>query len=180
MDAFARLRLPHDLSFDESQLREAYRQMSKELQAAQPDESAQASLTAAYQLLLSPASRLRHWLEKQGHSGSDRGAIDGELLDSFTKVAQVLQSTDELLRRREQCQTALAKALMENALQQGRMQVENCQAELQELLRTKIALFPHITAGTLSPEQAWCCVRDLSFIEKWQRQLRERYGKFFF
>jgi hypothetical protein len=180
MDAFSRLRLPRDLSFDESHLREAYRQISKEQQESGADESAQATLTAAYQLLLSPAARLRHWLELSGHSGSPRGTIDGELLDWFSKVAALLQATDELLRRREQCQSALAKAMMESALQQGRVKVETCQADLQHLLREKIALFPAIVTGTLSPAQAWCCVRDLSFIEKWQHQLRERYGKFFF
>jgi len=180
MNAFALLRLPQDLSFDEAQLREAYRTLSKEAQEQSADEATQASLTAAYQRLLSPASRLRHWLEMTGHPGSERGTIDGELLDWFTKVAQTLQSTDDLLRRREQCQTSLAKALMEGALHQGRLQLESCQAELQELLYEKIALFPAIVSGTLSPEDAWRCARDLGFIEKWQSQMRERYGKFFF
>lgn len=82
MDAFALLSLPRDLSFDEAQLREAYRSTSK----STPDEVAQAALTSAYQLLRSPSARLRHWLELAGREGSVRGTIDGELLDWFGGV----------------------------------------------------------------------------------------------
>lgn len=176
MDAFALLSLPRDLSFDEAQLREAYRSTSK----STPDEVAQAALTSAYQLLRSPSARLRHWLELAGREGSVRGTIDGELLDWFGGVGATLQAADELLRRREQCQTALAKALMERELHAGRARIEEWQARLQGALQKKSELFPAIVAGEISPEEAWTCVRDLGFIEKWQHQLRERYGKFFF
>jgi hypothetical protein len=176
MDAFALLRLPRDLSFDEAQVREAYRTVSKETQ----DEAEQAAVTAAYQTLRSPSARLRHWLEISGREGSVRGTIDGELLDWFGGVGATLQSADELLRRREQCQTALAKAMMEGELHAGRARIEEWQARLQEALRQKMAWFPAMVAGEISAEDAWTCVRDLGFIEKWQHQLRERYGKFFF
>jgi hypothetical protein len=33
--------------------------------------------------------------------------------------------------------------------------------------------------GQITNEEAWILVRDLAFIEKWQAQLRERYGKCF-
>lgn len=176
MDAFSVLRLPRDLSFDEAQLREAYRAASKQC----PGEAEQAEVTAAYHLLRSPSARLRHWLEGEGREGSVRGTIDGELLDWFGGVGATLQQADELLRRREQCQTALAKAMMEGQMHAGRQRIEEWQTRLQEALRRKMELFPAIVAGDIPAEQAWTCVRDLGFIEKWQHQLRERYGKFFF
>lgn len=175
MNAFSSLQLPCSLRIDDASLREAYRTASKDAE----DESAQATVTAAYQLLRSPASRLRHWLELQGLEGDSRGVIDGELVDWFGQIGAVIQETDELLRRREQCQSALAKAMMENEMQAGRLRIEQWQARLQEWLTQKMGLFAGIEAGSLSAAEAWVCVRDLSFIEKWQHQLRERYGKFF-
>lgn len=179
MNAFDQLRLPLDLAFDASQLREAYRAISKEMQLQQSDESTQATLTAAYQMLLSPAMRLRHWLELKGHAGNVRGEMDGDLLVWFAEVANLLQAADDILRRREECQTLLAKAMLETRMHQIRMQIEQCQQQLQQYLEQKMQKFPAIVSGDCSAEAAWVCVRDLSFIEKWQQQLRERYGKFF-
>jgi hypothetical protein len=175
MDAFSLLGLPHDLSMDEGRVREAYRAASKEA----GDEAAQAGITAAYQLLRSPGGRLRHWLELKGMTGETRGVIDGELVDWFGQIGAVIQGTDELLRRRDQCQSALARAMMEKELQAGRMRIEEWQGRLREWLAQKSALFGAIQAGELGGAEAWMCVRDLGFIEKWQQQLRERYGKFF-
>ena len=175
MDAFSLLGLPHDLSIDEARVREAYRAASKEA----GDEATQASITAAYQLLRSPSARLRHWLELKGITGETRGAIDGELVDWFGHIGAVIQGADELLRRRDQCQSALARAMMEKDMQAGRMRIEEWQGRLREWLVQKTALFTAIEAGEISPAEAWVYVRDLGFIEKWQQQLRERYGKFF-
>jgi hypothetical protein len=175
MDAFARLHLPRQLCFDEASLREAYRTASKRAE----QESEQATVTAAYQLLRSPSSRLRHWLELQGFQGETRGAIDGELVDWFGQIGAVIQDSDELLRRRDQCQSALARAMMEKEMQAGRVRIEQWQARLQEWLGRKTGLFGGIEEGHVGIAEAWTCVRDLGFIEKWQQQLRERYGKFF-
>jgi hypothetical protein len=175
MDAFSALGLPRRLSWDDAALREAYRSASKQAD----DESAQATITAAYQLLRSPASRLRHWLELEGLTGETRGVIDGDLVDWFGQIGAVIQESDELLRRREQCQSALARAMMEKNMQAGRQRIEQWQARLQEWLTQKTALLEDIEVGNLSVVEAWICVRDLGFIEKWQQQLRERYGKFF-
>jgi hypothetical protein len=175
MDAFSQLNLPLSLSVDDVALREAYRTASKEIS----DESDQAAVTAAYQLLRSPAARLRHWLELRGHAGESRGAIDGELVDWFGQIGAVIQETDALLRRRGSCQSALAKAMMEGDVQEGRMRIEVWQARLQDWMAEKMRLFPDIESGEVDAATAWVCVRDLGFIEKWQRQLRERYGKFF-
>lgn len=175
MDAFSQLNLPHTLSVDEATLREAYRTASKETSG----EEIQAAVTAAYQLLRSPAARLRHWLELHGHAGESRGVIDGELVDWFGQIGAVIQETDALLRRRESCQTALAKAMMENEVQEGRQRIEMWQTRLQAWMAEKMQAFPGIESGEVSAAAAWVCVRDLNFIEKWQQQLRERYGKFF-
>ncbi|MFM2171268.1 MAG: hypothetical protein RI957_1497 [Verrucomicrobiota bacterium] len=174
-DAFSQFQWPRKLIIDEASLREAYRMASKEAQS----EAAQAALTKAYEILRSPASRLRHWLELHGLQGETRGVIDGELVDWFGQVGAVIQESDALLRRRDQCQSALARAMMEKEMQGGRARIEEWQGRLREWLARKTALFAEIEAGHLNAAEAWACVRDLGFIEKWQQQLRERYGKFF-
>lgn len=180
MNAFSFLSLPCTLQIDEAQLRESYRKASKDGQQRQASETEMAELTAAYQKLRSSASLLRHWLELSGQHGEIRGTIDGELLDWFGQIGELLQQTDHLLRRREQCQSALAKAMMETEMQAGRLRIEEWQMRLKNWLGDKIKWFPAIEAGTVPSAEAWTLVRDLTFIEKWQQQLRERYGKFFF
>ena len=69
--------------------------------------------------------------------------------------------------------------MMAAEMQQGQKSVEQQQQALAELTRQKTAIFPRLEAGAFDHEAAWICVRDLAFIEKWQQQLRERYGRFF-
>jgi hypothetical protein len=180
IDAFALLDLPRSLTLEEKKLREAYRIACKN----RADDlleigSADTTLSEAYRLLQSPARRLRHWLELSGIGGETRGVVDGELLNWFTAVGSTIQQADRVLRKYEQCQSQLARAMMAAEMQQGQKSVEQQQQALAELTRQKTAVFPLLEAGAFDHEAAWICVRDLAFIEKWQQQLRERYGRFF-
>lgn len=176
MDAFECLGLPRSLNLAEETVREAYRVASKNCQG---DELGFSRLNEAYRVLMSPAARLMHWLELSGLKGDRRGVVAGELLDWFGVVGTVIQETDALLRKKEQCQSQLARALMESSLQRGREKIEKCQEDLRGVAESKLADFPSIESGVIDAENAWICARDLSFLEKWQQQLRERYGKFF-
>lgn len=176
MDAFSCLGLPRCLSIAEEVVREAYREASK---LHQGDDVAFSQLNEAYRTVMSPAARLMHWLELADMKGGRRGVVAGELLDWFGVVGTVIQETDALLRKKEQCQSQLARALMESSLQLGREKIERCQEDLRAVTEAKLQQFPAIESGELGAEQAWICARDLSFLEKWQQQLRERYGKFF-
>ena len=176
MDAFECLGLPRSLNLAEETVREAYRVASKNHQG---DDAGFSRLNEAYRTVMSPAARLMHWLELAGLSGDRRGVVAGELLDWFGVVGTVIQETDLLLRKKEQCQSQLARALMESSLQRGREKIEQCQEDLRVVAESKLGDFPAIELGVINAEQAWICARDLSFLEKWQQQLRERYGKFF-
>ena len=176
MDAFECLGLPRSLNLAEETVREAYRLASKNHQADEPGFS---RLNEAYRVIMSPAARLMHWLELAGLSGDRRGVVAGELLDWFGEVGTVIQETDQLLRKKEQCQSQLARALMEPSLQRGREKIEQCQEDLRIVEVSKLSAFAAIESGVINAENAWICARDLSFLEKWQQQLRERYGKFF-
>lgn len=176
MDAFESLGLPRSLNLAEETVREAYRMASKNYQG---DELGFSRLNEAYRVIMSPAARLMHWLELAGINGDRRGVVAGELLDWFGVVGTVIQETDLLLRKKEQCQSQLARALMESNLQRGREKIEQCQDHLRVVEKSKIGDFPAIESGVINAENAWICARDLSFLEKWQQQLRERYGKLF-
>lgn len=177
-DAFASLDLPRTLVLKEEDIRSAYRTVGKR---EHPDdggnEEAFAQMSQAYQILLSPARRLRHWLELQGVRGDSRGVIDGALLEDFGRVGQCLQETDQLLSQHETCHSQLAKALLQPKIQQQRESIDGLQAHLEILTQEKTSAFLQI--DKLDHEQAWTLVRDLTFLEKWQQQLRDRYGKCF-
>lgn len=180
IDAFALLDLQRSLTLEEKQLREAYRIACKNrADDFRKSESDDTTLSEAYRLLQSPSRRLRHWLELSDISGEPRGVVDGELLDWFTAVGGTIQLADTVLRKYEQCQSQLAKAMMAAEMQEGQKRVEQQQGALAELTRQKTAIFPLLEAGEFDHEYAWICVRNLAFIEKWQQQLRERYGRFF-
>jgi hypothetical protein len=156
MDAFESLGLPRSLNLAEETVREAYRMASKNYQG---DELGFSRLNEAYRVIMSPAARLMHWLELAGINGDRRGVVAGELLDWFGVVGTVIQETD--------------------LLQRGREKIEQCQDHLRVVEKSKIGDFPAIESGVINAENAWICARDLSFLEKWQQQLRERFGKFF-
>ena len=177
-DAFATLQLPRQVNLSDEDIRNAYRQAGKR---EHPDDGGNEEnfslVSKAYQILLSPAMRLRHWLELHDVTGDSRGVVDGALLDDFGKVGHCLQETDQLLRQHESCQSQLAKALLLPKIQHQREAIEALQTLLESRTQEKLSAFHEI--HHLPTEQSWILVRDLTFLEKWQQQLRDRYGKCF-
>src|SRR5688572_25561667 len=102
MDPFARLGLEKRLAISEDELREAFRSAGKE---EHPDSGGSgdgfSAVQEAFTRLASPSRRLRAWMECQGITGNDRGAISPQLLDLFSKVGAALQKADAVTKRRE-------------------------------------------------------------------------------
>jgi curved DNA-binding protein CbpA len=174
MDAFARLGLERRLAIPEEELREAFRAAGKR---DHPDAGGTGedftALQEAYVRLSSPAKRLRAWLEARGVTGEERGAISPELLDLFTKVGGALQAADEVAKRRASALSALAKAMLEPAVQDAREKLEEALAEVALAMQVQEDSFPEIEAGGGDP---WRVARDLAFLEKWQAELKARFA----
>jgi curved DNA-binding protein CbpA len=174
-DAFATLGIPRRLAWTDDDLRQAFRDAGK---SAHPDAGGTGpgfqTLQEALGLLSSPSRRLKHWLQLREIPGDDRGTLGADLMDAFSQIGTILQDADALIRKREAAQSALAKAMLEGATQLLRERIETGQAALESLISLRLATFDSLEAGVGDP---WQVVRDLAFLEKWQAQLRERYGR---
>lgn len=174
MDPFARLGLEQRLTLSEAELREAFRAAGK---SGHPDAGGSgdefALLQDAFARLSSPARRLRCWLDAKGLSGDERGAISPALLDLFGTVGSALQQADAAAKRREAALSALAKAMLEPAVQQAREALEAALAPVTAAIRSEEARFPDLEAGRGDP---WRAARDLAFLEKWQAELKARFA----
>lgn len=174
MDPFQQLGLEPRLAISEAELREAFRQSGK---SAHPDAGGSgdgfAQLQQAFARLASPARRLRSWLEARGMTGDERGAISPALLDLFGRVGTALQQADGVAKRRDSALSALAKAMLEPAVQQAREALEDALAPVAAAIQAEEARFPELEAGQGDP---WRTARDLAFLEKWQAELKARYA----
>jgi len=174
MDPFERLGLERRLSLSEEALREAFRAAGKR---EHPDAGGSgdgfSALQDAFARLSSPSKRLRAWLACHGMAGEERGVISPGLLDLFSKVGSSLQQADDVIRRRNASLSALAKAMLEPAVQKAREGLEASLAEVAAAIEVQEALFPEIEAGAGDP---WLTARDLAFLEKWQAELKARFA----
>ncbi|WP_035614767.1 J domain-containing protein [Haloferula sp. BvORR071] len=174
MDPFTRLGLEQRLAISEEELREAFRAAGKR---DHPDAGGTGedftALQEAYARLSRPAKRLRAWLECKGLQGEERGAISPALLDLFSKVGSTLQEADDVTRRRSAAQSALAKAMLEPAVQAVREKLEDALADVATAITAQEANFPAIEVRQGDP---WLTARDLAFLEKWQAELKARFA----
>jgi hypothetical protein len=174
MNPFTRLGLEQRLTLSEAELREAFRSAGK---SGHPDAGGSgdefAQLQEAFARLSSPSRRLRCWLEANGLTGEERGTISPALLDLFGKVGAALQQADAVTKRREAALSALAKAMIEPAVQQAREALEAALDQVAAALQTEEDRFPDLEAGHGDP---WLVARDLAFLEKWQAELKSRFA----
>lgn len=172
MGEFAVLGLEPRLGWSEGEIREAFRAASRE---RHPDAGGSGfeRLEEAQRRLLSPAGRLRAWLRVHGREADGRGVVEGSLMDLFVELGPVLQRADELRRERSAARSALGRALLEPRAQAMREELEAMQDRIAALVDERVAGFAEIEQGRGDPAGV---LRDLGFLEKWQGELRSRFG----
>ena len=174
MDPFERLGLERRLAISEDELREAFRAAGKR---EHPDAGGSgdgfSAVQEAFKLLSSPSRRLTAWMAAKGITGDERGAISPGLLDLFAKVGAALQKADDVTKRREAAQSALAKALLEPQVQLAREGLESALEAVASAMGNEEERFPGIETGTGDPAMV---SRDLAFLEKWQAELKARFA----
>lgn len=174
MDPFERLGLERRLAIAEDELREAFRAAGKR---EHPDAGGSGegfpAVQEAFKVLSSPSRRLKAWMEAKGITGDERGAISPGLLDLFAKVGAALQKADDVTKRREAAQSALAKALLEHQVQLAREGLEAALEEVAGAKEKEEESFARIEAGEGDPALV---SRDLAFLEKWQAELKSRFA----
>lgn len=174
MDAFACLGLERRLGLDDHTLSAAFREAGKR---NHPDSGGSVEefekVEQAFRVLKDPASRLKHWLELEGIAGDLRGSVSSELMTMFTELGDLLQRADALIREREAATSALAKAMLEGRTQELRDELEKIVGKLESMVAQRVAGFPAIESANAD---GWEVARELTFLTKWEGQVRERYG----
>jgi curved DNA-binding protein CbpA len=174
MDGFKCLGLERRLQIDDEALSAAFRDAGKR---KHPDHGGSVEefeeIEQAHRMLKSPGSRLRHWLELEGISGDLRGSVGSELMTIFTELGDLLQQADALIRERDAAASALAKAMLEGRTQELRDGLEGMVAKLEAMVGERVACFADIESGN---RDGWELARELTFLSKWQGQVRERFG----
>jgi len=175
---FDRLGLPCVLLLDEELVKKHFQERSKE---EHPDRGGDADgfakLNEAFRSLSNPTMRLRSWLKVKGLEIEERGAIQGDLVDQFSVVAELLAKADELIKKRVEAISALSKALLESDVFSMRELIES---KIDELIQLRDQI---IKVQFLKLEKEFDAklggevLRALAFLDKWVAQLRERFAQ---
>ena len=179
MNAFEMLGIEPRLELSDEAVRDAFREAGK---LAHPDaggaEESFAKLREAFGIVSSPSRRLRHWLELRGITAEARGTVDAEIMDLFTHVGQTSQRAEALIRKRDQTQSALGRALLERETQGCREEVERAIMRVKHAISRQCASFPDYENAT-SPDHAALSTtfRNLAFLEKWRTTLRGVFSR---
>ena len=182
-DFFAVLRVPARPWLDQEGLRDAYIRLSEALHRQAGSQDALVTLNRAFQVLNDPAARVAHLLSLTGGESGTRqiAPVMGEL---FGRVAGCLQEADRLLG---EVSTQGGPALV-RALQIQR--VHAAQADLGGLAHDLAGDQAQRLDALRELDQAWLhnpadarealaqLAADLTCLQKWQGQIRERLLRF--
>lgn len=178
-NAFQTLGLEPRLVIPEEVIREAYREAGKR---THPDagggEGEFAALREAFAVVSSPSRRLKHWLELRGAPVEVRGAIDDSLMDFFSEVGAVTQQAETVIRKREEAQSALVRAMLEQETQLSRESVERAISKVEAMIdRECLAFRDYEASETPGIDAASKTARSLAFLEKWRTGLRACFSR---
>jgi len=178
VNPFEILGLEPRLALDRDALNQAFRDAGK---LAHPDaggsEEGFAQLQAAVNVLSSPARRLGAWLESKGVEVECRGSIGSEMMDEFSRVGELSQKAETVIRKREAAQSALAKAILESETQLCREELEVAMSRLEGLIEGICSGFPGLEQSGCISDEAMQWHRDLTFLEKWRASLRALFAR---
>jgi len=168
-DCFALLGMPRSALLDESALQAAGHERSRAVHPDQPGGSAAlaAEVNAAYETLLAPEKRLKHLLEL--HQVPWRAIpISAELMTLFSQLGPWLQKASALAKKKQQAPSALAKALLAQEEMTLREALEALGSQIEARREALIAALPADDLEQIQAAQA-----TLSYLGKWQAQIRE-------
>ncbi len=178
MSAYARLGMPKVLALEEKTLEARFQELGKQ---AHPDAGGSDEefeiLRRAYEVLKNPASRLQEALEEK----NPRGSVATQVMDLFGPVADGVQKAEAFLTERTAARSELGRALLDTRVPALKKELEALGAQLHEVEKMLTSRFE------VFDQQGWqhCqaemseTARGLTFVTKWQAQLRHVTGKLF-
>lgn len=176
MNAFETFSLEPSLGLDLESLRRLYQELAAQNHPdSGGDQSSFERINQHYAELKSPANRLKLYMEACNIQHDPRGAVSNDLMDLFMQVGALLQSSDAFLRKKSKASSALAKALLEAESMETQQQL----SDLLAVVEQKVEALTHSFSQDLADDSLPSLARNLSFLEKWQAQLQQRYGSLF-
>lgn len=176
MNAFETFSLKPTLDLDLEALRTLYQDLAAKSHPDNGgDQAAFEQINQHYAELKSPAKRLKAYMQALNIEHDPRGAVSNDLMDLFMRVGSLLQDTDAFLRKKSQATSILAKALLEAES----MATQDNLSELISVIDEKQNSLLQSFSGEPAEDSLPALARNLSFLEKWQAQLQQRYGSLF-
>jgi curved DNA-binding protein CbpA len=175
LNAFEILGLRVRLVISDEEIRDVFRRRAAVLHPdSGGDEQGFAKLQGAQEILLSPARRLKAWIEVQGMEVDSRGQIEGGLMDLFQTVSETGAAAEALIRENAGAKSALVKAMVEVRLMKQRESVQELLEMIAAEVKLRIERFQQVEDRQIAPGTI---MRDLIFLEKWRATLRGLYGR---
>jgi hypothetical protein len=178
MDFFAVLRVPARPWLDPDVLRDIYVRLSEALHRQAGSQDELVVVNRAYQVLNNPATRVEHLLSVTGAEPGTR-RINPVMGEFFGRVAGSLQEADRLLGEISLQSSALARALRIQQVHALKADLDNLEQDLAahqarrlEALRELDQAWQHDPAA--AREALAQVAVDLTVLQKWQGQIRER------
>jgi len=179
-DHFESLGMERKLDLSPETLRAHY---DGRCQEAHPDAGGTAkgfdAVAEAYKALSSPARRLRHWLELFGIRVVEDGSLPPAVEERFGPVNALLQQASEIAERHREARSTLVRSLAEaeGISLQGR--IVEARGELENAITAMVSVFKRFDESDPHEirEEAVELVRVLSFLERWEAQLRAAWAQ---
>jgi len=180
-DPFGVLDMAPSLLLDPEEIERRWREKTRaahpDTGTASPEASREtAELNEARQRLVDPAGRLGAWLQRQGAENPVAPTLDPGLTAFFAEIGSVFTPVDELIDRRRQATTAIAKALLAQREVEAQLSLQEIMQSIQERRSAIEARFPAFeddaTQGRL--DEASDALARLRFLQKWEAGCRER------
>lgn len=173
-DHFAILGFEPQPDTTEEELQEHYDERCRRFH---PDAGGEAEkfqeLREAYEHLLSPGRRTRHWLQLVGwwEEGQD---LEPTVTSLFETLGPLFQRGDELAKRAEGATTALVRSLVTREKLALVPEVESSRRTVEEEIANLVVRLPTLREkGQEAAGEASRVARSLLFLERWLQQLRQ-------
>jgi len=182
MNPFERLGIPQKLAVDEGELRARIEEAS---QKNHPDAGGDArefeEIRQAGEILSNPSTRIRAAVAVVEGAPPSRGSIPGAVMDFFSPVATCLEKVNGFIEERGRAKSGLGRAVLDARVPNLKEEMESLLARLGELQSNLVARFPDFDrrGWEASVDEMAEVARGLTFLRKWQGELREANGKIF-
>lgn len=180
VDHFETLGMEKRLDFSIETLRRHY---DERCQEAHPDAGGTTgdfdAVTEAHKCLASPARRLRHWLELSGCAVVEDGSLPPAVEERFEKISTLLRGASDIAERHREARSTLVRSVAEAEGIALQSQVAEARGELENAIAKIVAGFKQLDEGDPDESRARAieAARCLSFLEKWEVQLRAAWAQ---